>query len=39
MGFSMLSVDTSGRHVFVIEGETIVLEDEGSLRIENLCKW
>ena len=34
MGFSMLSVDTGEGFVFVNEGDTIVQEDNGSLRIE-----
>ena len=34
MGFSMLSVDTGGGFVTVNEGDTIVLEDDGTLRIE-----
>ena len=34
MGFSMLSVDTGDGFVTVNEGDTIVLEDDGSLRIE-----
>ena len=34
MGFSMLSVDTGEGFVSVNEGDTIVLEDDGSLRIE-----
>ena len=34
MGFSMLSVDTGEGFVSVNEGDTIVMEDEGSLRIE-----
>ncbi len=34
MGFSMLSVDTGDGFVSVNEGDTIVREDDGSLRIE-----
>ena len=34
MGFSMLSVDTGEGFVSVNEGDTIVMEDDGSLRIE-----
>ena len=34
MGFSMLSVDTGEGFVSVNEGDTIVLEDDSSLRIE-----
>ena len=34
MGFSMLSVDTGDGFVTVNEGDTIVLEDDGTLRIE-----
>ena len=34
MGFSMLSVDTGEGFVSVNEGDTIVLEDDGTLRIE-----
>ena len=34
MGFSMLSVDTGEGFVTVNEGDTIVLEDDGTLRIE-----
>ena len=34
MGFSMLSVDTGDGFVSVNEGDTIVLEDDGSLRTE-----
>ena len=33
MGFSMLSVDTGDGFVSVNEGDTIVREDDGSLRI------
>jgi len=33
MGFSMLSVDTGEGFVSVNEGDTIVREDDGSLRI------
>ncbi len=34
MGFSMLSVDTGDGFETVNEGDTIVLEDDGTLRIE-----
>ena len=34
MGFSMLSVDTGDGFESVNEGDAIVLEDDGSLRIE-----
>ena len=34
MGFSMLSVDTGDGLVTVNEGDTIVLEDDGTLRVE-----
>ena len=34
MGFSMLSVDTGEGFVSVNEGDTIVRENDGSLRIE-----
>ena len=34
MGFSMLSVDTGDGFVTVNEGDTIVLEDDGTLRVE-----
>ena len=34
MGFSMLSVETGEGYVSVNEGDTIVLEDDGSLRVE-----
>lgn len=34
MGFSMLSVDMGEGFVSVNEGDTIVREDDGSLRIE-----
>ena len=34
MGFSMLSVDAGDGFVTVNEGDTIVLEDDGTLRIE-----
>ena len=34
MGFSMLSVDTGDGFVTVNEGDTIVREDDGSLRVE-----
>ena len=33
MGFSMLSLDTGEGFVTVKEGDTIVLDDDGSLRI------
>ena len=33
MGFSMLSVDTGDGFETVNEGDTIVLEDDGTLRI------
>ena len=33
MGFSMLSLDTGEGFVTVNEGDTIVLDDDGSLRI------
>ena len=33
MGFSMLSLDTGEGFVTVNEGDTIVLNDDGSLRI------
>ena len=35
MGFSMLSLDTGEGFETVNEGDTIVLEDDGSLRIKN----
>lgn len=35
MGFSMLSLDTGDGFETVNEGDTIVQEDDGSLRIEN----
>lgn len=35
MGFSMLSLDTGEGFETVNEGDTIILEDDGSLRIEN----
>lgn len=35
MGFSMLSLDTGEGFETMNEGDTIVLEDDGSLRIEN----
>ena len=34
MGFSMLSLDTGDGFITVNEGDTIVREDDGSLRIE-----
>ena len=34
MGFSMLSIDTGNGFVTVNEGDTIVLKDDGTLRIE-----
>ena len=34
MGFSMLSVDTGDGFETVNEGDTIVLEDDGTLRIK-----
>ena len=34
MGFSMLSVNTGEGYVSVNEGDTIVLEDDGSIRVE-----
>ena len=34
MGFSMLSIDTGNGFVTVNEGDTIVREDDGSLRVE-----
>ena len=34
MGFSILSVDTGEGFVSVNEGDTIVREDDGSLRVE-----
>ena len=34
MGFSLLSVDTGDGFESVNEGDAIVLEDDGSLRIE-----
>lgn len=34
MGFSMLSVDTGEGFVSVNEGDAIILEDDGTLRIE-----
>ena len=37
MGFSMLSVDTGEGFVTVNEGDTIVMEDDGTLRIENVA--
>ena len=36
MGFSMLSVDTGDGFVSVYEGDVIVREDDGSLRIETI---
>ena len=34
MGFSMLSVETGEGYVSVNEGDSIVREDDGSLRVE-----
>ena len=34
MGFSMLSVDTGEGYESVNEGDVVVLEDDGALRIE-----
>jgi hypothetical protein len=34
MGFSMLSVDTGDGFESVYEGDDIVLDDDGSLRVE-----
>ena len=34
MGFSMLSVDTGEGYESVNEGDVIVLEDDGTLRVE-----
>ena len=34
MGFSMLSLDTGEGFVTVNEGDTIVLEDDGSVKID-----
>ena len=34
MGFSILSVDTGEGFVSVYEGDTIVREDDGSLRVD-----
>jgi len=34
MGFTMLSVDTGEGFVSVNEGDAIVLEDDGALRVE-----
>ena len=34
MGFTMLSVDTSDGFVTVNEGDTIILDDDGSISIE-----
>lgn len=34
MGFTMLSVDTGDGFVTVNEGDTIILDDDGSIRIE-----
>ena len=34
MGFSMLSIDTGEGFVSVYEGDTIILEDDGTIRIE-----
>ena len=36
VGFAMVSVDTGDGFVTVNEGDTIVLEDDGTLRIERL---
>ena len=36
MGFSMLSLDTRDGFETVNEGDTIVLEDDGSLRIDRM---
>lgn len=36
MGFSMLSLDTGDGFETVNEGDTIVLEDDGSLRIDRM---
>lgn len=36
MGFSMLSLDTGEGFETVNEGDTIVLEDDGSLRIDRM---
>lgn len=33
MGFTMLSVDTGDGFVTVNEGDTIILDDDGSIRI------
>lgn len=38
MGFSMLSVNTGEGYVSVNEGDTIVLEDDGALRIEKAVR-
>ena len=35
MGFSMLSVDTGEGFESVNEGDVVVLEDDGRLRVEN----
>lgn len=34
MGFSMLTIDTGEGFVSVYEGDTIILEDDGTIRIE-----
>ena len=36
MGFSMLSLDTGAGFETVNEGDTIVLQDDGSLRIDRM---
>ena len=36
MGFSMLSLDTGDGFETVNEGDTIVLQDDGSLRIDRM---
>ena len=38
MGFSMLSVDTGEGFESVNEGDVVVLEDNGSLRVERQAK-
>ena len=38
MGFSMLSVDTGEGFESVNEGDMVVLEDDGSLRVERQAK-